>query len=221
MAIDLKPCPMCAGRASIRHTRDADNTKWLHVECGNCGCRTRGKWTAEECPLFYAEVRDEWNTRAESSPQAALVPEVGREEPVTLPEWYGMNTPWPLHDVLTILVSAGNVLLNDKDYDAHGHENIRAAVNRACGILTDLNLRGLAARPAATPEAVSKPSFNLQETLALRDAIARAVCESEPYDPDKADALCIRYDHLLLLLDRHLGIEDYMAALSAHGEGEA
>jgi hypothetical protein len=82
MAIDLKPCPMCAGRASIRHTRDADNTKWLHVECGNCGCRTRGKWTAEECPLFYAEVRDEWNTRAESSPQAALVPEVGREEPV-------------------------------------------------------------------------------------------------------------------------------------------
>ena len=44
-----------------------------------------------------------------------------------MPEWYGMDTPWPLHDVLAKLIEATGVLLDRYSYDDHGHEGVRYA----------------------------------------------------------------------------------------------
>lgn len=44
-----------------------------------------------------------------------------------MPEWYGMDTPWPLHDVLAKLIDATGVLLDRHSYDDHGHEGVRYA----------------------------------------------------------------------------------------------
>lgn len=40
----------------------------------------------------------------------------------------GMDTPWPLHDVLSTLISGAEHLLRDHMCDAHGHENLQRAV---------------------------------------------------------------------------------------------
>ena len=40
--------------------------------------------------------------------------------------------------------------------------------------------------------------------MTLRDVIARDICELEEYDPDAEDAICISYDQLLLILERHV-----------------
>ena len=60
---ELKPCPFCGGGASIKRSHDDDMTLWIKIECNKCGATTRGNWCREDCPLFYQERRDEWNTR--------------------------------------------------------------------------------------------------------------------------------------------------------------
>lgn len=42
----------------------------------------------------------------------------------------GMDTPWPLHDVLAKLVQATEHLLNVHACDAHGHEEFGIAAQR-------------------------------------------------------------------------------------------
>lgn len=51
------------------------------------------------------------------------------------PDWYGMNTPWPLHEVLPELITAAKLLLGKEGYDGHGYEFMRRAQQRAEEIL--------------------------------------------------------------------------------------
>ena len=73
----LLPCPVCIGKGSVDRQHDADGMLWVYVSCNKCGLRTRGKWcsSGNDCPLFYREVRDEWNTRATLPTQSAGVEE--------------------------------------------------------------------------------------------------------------------------------------------------
>ncbi|WP_422383241.1 hypothetical protein [Roseibium album] len=63
----FKPCPFCGDAAFIRTSYDEDECYWAWVECKGCGARTRGHWASDSsntCPIFYAEVRDDWNQRS-------------------------------------------------------------------------------------------------------------------------------------------------------------
>lgn len=64
----MKPCPFCGETHPYIHTEyetDGSEAIWKFVKCQKCGARTRGKWftRGNDCPLFYQEVRDEWNNR--------------------------------------------------------------------------------------------------------------------------------------------------------------
>jgi hypothetical protein len=39
--------------------------------------------------------------------------------------------PWPINDAIIKLTEAAAILLDEKSYDGHGHEEIRAALNAA------------------------------------------------------------------------------------------
>ena len=64
---DLKACPCCGSeRVRLTKTYDTDGTEWHYVECADCGLRTRGKWVStpdNTCPIFFEEVRSQWNHR--------------------------------------------------------------------------------------------------------------------------------------------------------------
>lgn len=49
-----------------------------------------------------------------------------------------LDTPWPLHEVLSRLVHAADHLLRDHGCDTHGHEGIRDAAAAGRAILTGL-----------------------------------------------------------------------------------
>ena len=65
----LAPCPFCGASAYVASETDYDNIRWHYVRCRGCGTRSRGKWHSpgNDCPQFYAEVREEWNRRASPS----------------------------------------------------------------------------------------------------------------------------------------------------------
>lgn len=61
---NLKLCG-CGGAPDTRNTFDEDGCAWYFIQCRGCGTRTRGKWvsaSSDTCPIFYEEVRGEWNT---------------------------------------------------------------------------------------------------------------------------------------------------------------
>jgi hypothetical protein len=60
------------------------------------------------------------------------------QSPSNLSAWYGMDRPWPLHDVLASLVDGVGILLDDKSYDGHGHESLRVAQRRGAEILATI-----------------------------------------------------------------------------------
>lgn len=66
----LLECPFCGSGSEIRTSYDNDgsNAVWKFVQCNGCGSRTMGKWFSpgNDCPLFYEEVRDQWNRRAKT-----------------------------------------------------------------------------------------------------------------------------------------------------------
>ena len=71
MSNKLKPCPFCGDKnpwISTSYDNDGSNSTWKYVKCIKCHARTGGKWFTgnNDCPQFYEEVRDEWNTRAEN-----------------------------------------------------------------------------------------------------------------------------------------------------------
>lgn len=65
----LKDCPFCGSEAHIstEYETDGSDCTWKFVRCSKCGARTRGKWFSghNDCPIFYEEVRDEWNQRTD------------------------------------------------------------------------------------------------------------------------------------------------------------
>lgn len=82
--MSLKLCPFCGGDAYIskRWDSDGDHT-WVYVCCAKCKVETCGKWYTgnNDCPNFYAEVRNQWNIRIdEARRQNILVLRVIRQE---------------------------------------------------------------------------------------------------------------------------------------------
>lgn len=70
---DLLPCPFCpdGGKPYIDHSHDPDGCYWAKVKCHTCGASTRGKWASDRsdtCLIFFEEVREEWNRRAQPAP---------------------------------------------------------------------------------------------------------------------------------------------------------
>lgn len=65
---ELKPCPMCGGKASMRGEYDADGMRWAYVQCDGCHIRTFGDWFSpgNDDPQFYQDRRDEWNRRTDA-----------------------------------------------------------------------------------------------------------------------------------------------------------
>lgn len=69
----LLPCPFCGAAAHIAHSEDQDGCYWAKVRCSGCGVESRGRWASNRStnwPIFYGEVRDEWNTRTTEKPPA-------------------------------------------------------------------------------------------------------------------------------------------------------
>lgn len=66
MAVDLKPCPFCGGSGVVSRREDEDGIEWYRVRCTSCKAEAEGKWVSagNDCPQFYAEVRELWNRRA-------------------------------------------------------------------------------------------------------------------------------------------------------------
>ncbi len=64
---ELKPCPFC-GSAKLIMDSDwcefADRT-FRSIKCKDCGAASGRKSHAkgDDCPNFYAEVREKWNRR--------------------------------------------------------------------------------------------------------------------------------------------------------------
>jgi hypothetical protein len=58
-----------------------------------------------------------------------------RGEVETVIRW---NESWPLRDILNELVQASEILLDKKNYDGHGWEEIRHAMNHAKVIISHL-----------------------------------------------------------------------------------
>lgn len=52
-------------------------------------------------------------------------------------------------------------------------------------------------------------------TKAMVDMLIRDICETDPYDADAKDAICIRYDDLIFIAERALLDEEVFEALHA------
>lgn len=61
----------------------------------------------------------------------------------------GMDTPWPLRDVLAKLIAATEHLLDDHACDTHGHEEFRTAANRGKELLASQEKTSADAEDAA------------------------------------------------------------------------
>ncbi len=51
-------------------------------------------------------------------------------------EIMGLDTPWPLLEVLSRLIEASDILLKERQYDGHGHEVLSAATDKAREIVS-------------------------------------------------------------------------------------
>lgn len=50
-------------KMKTEYSSDYSDTTWKYIQCDTCRVRTLGKWYSKgnDCPIFYQEVRDEWN----------------------------------------------------------------------------------------------------------------------------------------------------------------
>lgn len=63
---ELKPCPFCGGKAQIARESDPDGGGTFYtVKCHRCGAETAPRFASHgnDCPQFYAEVREQWDRR--------------------------------------------------------------------------------------------------------------------------------------------------------------
>jgi hypothetical protein len=70
MTEKLLNCPFCNGEARMMRESDGDCVGNFHfVECRLCRARSRGHFASygNDCPVFYAGVREDWNRRASAS----------------------------------------------------------------------------------------------------------------------------------------------------------
>ena len=63
--IELKPCPFCEGKASIREAMDEDYEPYFFAECGACGVETDGYYSYPGRPSGAELAAEAWNRRAQ------------------------------------------------------------------------------------------------------------------------------------------------------------
>jgi len=64
MSTELKPCPFCGGKAHIVSETLLDEIgRFYSVKCSKCGAKSGEKFANDTCPLFFEEVREQWNRR--------------------------------------------------------------------------------------------------------------------------------------------------------------
>ena len=64
-APELKPCPFCGGKGHIHKDPDPDHGDYYCVKCSKCRAKSPEFHASETCPIFFGQVRDAWNTRAD------------------------------------------------------------------------------------------------------------------------------------------------------------
>ncbi|HFN3475744.1 TPA: Lar family restriction alleviation protein [Enterobacter hormaechei] len=68
---NLLPCPFCGGVAHVaseaEHPEYGSGGRFYFVRCGSCRAQSGSKYAGpgNDCPIFYSEVRSEWNQRTE------------------------------------------------------------------------------------------------------------------------------------------------------------
>jgi len=65
-APELKPCPFCGKMASMSKDSDTDGYgAFYFIKCNSCRAKSPEFYAVEACPIFFTQVRDAWNTRAD------------------------------------------------------------------------------------------------------------------------------------------------------------
>jgi hypothetical protein len=104
----------------------------------------------------HAEDWRYWRARALDFEEGASVEareaDRGREEVARLRAAFGMDSPWPLLDVLARLADAADHLHTDHNCDTHGWETVRAAAEHARVYVDRLRAALLPSPPAQTEE---------------------------------------------------------------------
>ncbi|MCV6826034.1 MULTISPECIES: Lar family restriction alleviation protein [Halocynthiibacter] len=63
----LLPCPFCEGKAHIHREPCVEGMGYYcAVKCSKCGGKSPEKYysNGNDCPLFYEDLRNLWNTRS-------------------------------------------------------------------------------------------------------------------------------------------------------------
>jgi hypothetical protein len=79
-APELKPCPFCGAKGHIHKNPDPDHGDFYCVKCSKCRAKSPEFHASETCPIFFGQVRDAWNTRAEAAENALALCEDQRRE---------------------------------------------------------------------------------------------------------------------------------------------
>lgn len=141
------PCPACT--PAPQPAKD-DRIDQFFVEQN----KRNKEFLSNQSPGAFADMGGNQLPKPRAQPTGAA-----GAKALEFPAWYGIDKPWPLHDVLQELIRAANILLDEKDYDGHGHERISTAKKRAREILCDLGL--------ALPAPESQQAQGEQDLLAL------------------------------------------------------
>lgn len=64
----LKPCPFCGGVGHMAKDPDMNWGDFYSIKCGACRAKSPEFHASETCPVFFAQVRDAWNRRADLAP---------------------------------------------------------------------------------------------------------------------------------------------------------
>ena len=64
----LKPCPFCGGVGHMAKDPDMNWGDFYSIKCGACRAKSPEFHASETCPIFFAQVRDAWNRRADLAP---------------------------------------------------------------------------------------------------------------------------------------------------------
>lgn len=108
---------------------------------------------------------------------------IERERTANEPLSEGMDTPWPLRDVLAKLIEATEHLLDDHACDTHGHEEYRAAVNAG----KKLAEQRASQPPSAVPKFKVGDSVRISRYIGIdrpETDVPRTVLEIKPAAPE-------------------------------------
>lgn len=108
------------------------------IKCPNCEKHTEATvehtapfWSyVHECECGYIITESEWE-KVESI-------KYQMDEAINalpLRQIFGLDTEWPLSDVLSNLIETSDILLKKHQYDGHGHETLKYATDKAREIL--------------------------------------------------------------------------------------